>query len=128
MAVETTRADEASAHRIPSLDGLRALSIFLVLALHSIFGRSQLDKRRYNHMYTQTAGAFLRTLLRILDARTIQPAAFEAACNCRGRRRVSSSVFWTILQDISVLCRYPHHNPFDRLSSFWSGSVLSEKL
>ncbi|HEY1993557.1 MAG TPA: acyltransferase [Edaphobacter sp.] len=36
MAVETTRADEASAHRIPSLDGLRALSIFLVLALHSL--------------------------------------------------------------------------------------------
>jgi peptidoglycan/LPS O-acetylase OafA/YrhL len=43
MAVETTRADEASAHRIPSLDGLRALSIFLVLALHSILGRSQLE-------------------------------------------------------------------------------------
>jgi peptidoglycan/LPS O-acetylase OafA/YrhL len=36
MAVETTRADEGSAHRIPSLDGLRALSIFLVLALHSL--------------------------------------------------------------------------------------------
>src|SRR3979411_1628811 len=36
MAVETTRADEASVHRIPSLDGLRALSIFLVLALHSL--------------------------------------------------------------------------------------------
>ena len=36
MAVETTRADKASAHRIPSLDGLRALSIFLVLALHSL--------------------------------------------------------------------------------------------
>src|SRR5258708_2018236 len=36
MSGETTRAGEAPVHRIPSLDGLRALSIFLVLALHSI--------------------------------------------------------------------------------------------
>jgi peptidoglycan/LPS O-acetylase OafA/YrhL len=36
MSGETTRAGEASTHRIPSLDGLRALSIFLVLALHSL--------------------------------------------------------------------------------------------
>jgi peptidoglycan/LPS O-acetylase OafA/YrhL len=36
MAVETTRRGEPSVHRIPSLDGLRALSIFLVLALHSL--------------------------------------------------------------------------------------------
>jgi peptidoglycan/LPS O-acetylase OafA/YrhL len=35
MSVETARAVAAS-HRIPSLDGLRALSIFLVLALHSL--------------------------------------------------------------------------------------------
>src|SRR5258708_2834 len=36
MSGETTRAGGTSMHRIPSLDGLRALSIFLVLALHSI--------------------------------------------------------------------------------------------
>jgi peptidoglycan/LPS O-acetylase OafA/YrhL len=36
MSGETTRTGEASMHRIPSLDGLRALSIFLVLTLHSL--------------------------------------------------------------------------------------------
>jgi peptidoglycan/LPS O-acetylase OafA/YrhL len=36
MAAETTHEGATPAHRIPSLDGLRALSIFLVLALHSI--------------------------------------------------------------------------------------------
>jgi len=36
MPAETTRQGEAPVHRIPSLDGLRALSIFLVLALHSL--------------------------------------------------------------------------------------------
>ena len=36
MAAGTTHVGEPSVHRIPSLDGLRALSIFLVLALHSI--------------------------------------------------------------------------------------------
>ena len=36
MAAETVRTGGAPAHRIPSLDGLRALSIFLVLVLHSI--------------------------------------------------------------------------------------------
>jgi peptidoglycan/LPS O-acetylase OafA/YrhL len=36
MAAETTREGGAPVHRIPSLDGLRALSIFLVLALHSL--------------------------------------------------------------------------------------------
>jgi len=36
MAAETVRKGGATEHRIPSLDGLRALSIFLVLALHSI--------------------------------------------------------------------------------------------
>jgi peptidoglycan/LPS O-acetylase OafA/YrhL len=36
MSGETTRAGGASMHRIPSLDGLRALSIFLVLALHTL--------------------------------------------------------------------------------------------
>src|SRR5882757_2891768 len=36
MAAETVRTSGAPSHRIPSLDGLRALSIFLVLVLHSI--------------------------------------------------------------------------------------------
>src|SRR5882757_2722259 len=36
MAAETVRKGGAPEHRIPSLDGLRALSIFLVLVLHSI--------------------------------------------------------------------------------------------
>jgi peptidoglycan/LPS O-acetylase OafA/YrhL len=36
MLAETTRGDGAPLHRIPSLDGLRAISIFLVVALHSL--------------------------------------------------------------------------------------------
>jgi peptidoglycan/LPS O-acetylase OafA/YrhL len=36
MSIETAPAGAASMRRIPSLDGLRALSIFLVLALHSL--------------------------------------------------------------------------------------------
>ncbi len=36
MSGETARVVAAPAQRIPSLDGLRALSIFLVLALHSL--------------------------------------------------------------------------------------------
>jgi peptidoglycan/LPS O-acetylase OafA/YrhL len=36
MSAETASTVEASTHRIPSLDGLRALSIFLVVALHSL--------------------------------------------------------------------------------------------
>ena len=36
MPAETTRGGGAPLHRIPSLDGLRAISIFLVVALHSL--------------------------------------------------------------------------------------------
>jgi peptidoglycan/LPS O-acetylase OafA/YrhL len=36
MSAESAPATAASLRRIPSLDGLRALSIFLVIALHSI--------------------------------------------------------------------------------------------
>lgn len=36
MSAVATRVGGASMDRIPSLDGLRALSIFLVLALHSL--------------------------------------------------------------------------------------------
>jgi len=36
MPAETTREGGQTVHRIPSLDGLRALSIFLVVALHSL--------------------------------------------------------------------------------------------